>query len=253
MSQTQDFLAYLRNRDFDGLGEWLSRILEPTKDDAIRAQTGKMRYDGALLVPLLQTADKEASSALLANPLVRSAMQSKDVEHDGWILDLVQKDPFAWVWALEQGWGELVEPRPSVLKGMTIMRTRDILDAYLSDAEKTGADKLEMEAGKRAWDGWLRPVSKRNPWLIGQLYFPQRMELEHMATCSQQVSFPGHFWKRIHAAYPDAAKLREEAQATYAGLGLSYGSSEDKTVLAKAIGLVPVVADSISMEFEPGQ
>lgn len=100
MSQTQDLLVCLRNRDFNGLGEWLSSLLELTKDDALRAKTGKMLYDGVLLVPLLQTGDIEVSQALLANPLVRSAMQSKSIEHDRWILDIAQKDTFAWLWAV---------------------------------------------------------------------------------------------------------------------------------------------------------
>ena len=251
MSQTQDLLVCLRNRDFHGLGEWISSLLELTKDDALLAKTGKMLYDGVLLVPLLQTGDIEASKALLGNPLVRSAMQSKNIEHDRWILDIAQKDTFAWLWALEQGWGELVEPRPSVLKNMTIVSARKSIDAYLADPDKVMADKLDIQRGKDAWDNWLRLASKRNPWLIGYIYSPHRDELEHMVKCNQQVSFPLHFWQNIESMYPQARETRDIAKSTYAGLGISYGAAEEKAVLAKLLGMTAQVADSISMEFEP--
>lgn len=252
MTQTQDFLVCLRNRDFDGLGEWLETLLELTKDDAVRAKTGKMRYDGILLVPLLQSGNKDASKALLGNPKVRSAMQSKDVEHDDWILDLVQNDPFSWLWALEQGWGELVNPAPSVLKGMTIMRARDVIEEYLNDSKKVQADNTDIDGGKRAWDSWLRLASKRNPWLVANMFFPLHDELIQVVQCKQNVSLRPHFWQALDLVYPGAKAIRELDQTTYEGLGIPYSFAEDKVSLGKAIGFTPTVTESISVEFEPG-
>lgn len=252
MSQTQDLLVCLRNRDFDGLGDWLHTILELTKDEATRAKTGKMLYDGILLVPLLQSGDAEVSKALLANPNVRSAMQSKNIEHDAWILDIAQKDTFAWLWALDQGWGALVEPRPSVLKNLTILRTRGFIDHYFADHERIKTDKVDIKKGQHTWDDWLRLGSKRNPWLIGHIYFPQRTELEHLAQCSQQVTFPLYFWQKMEGMYPGTEAIRNNSKATYAGLGISYGAAEDKILLARVLGLTPQVTESISMEFETG-
>lgn len=253
MLQTQYLLVCLRNRDFNGLGECLATLLELTKDDTASDQTGKMLYDGRLLVPLLQSGDKEASKALLANPVVRQAMQSKDIAHDAWILDIAKQDTYAWLWALEQGWGELVVPRPSVLKSMTIFRARDFMDEYFADKEKTSTDKMNIGAGKDAWDAWLRLASKRNPSLVGYLYAPQCEELEHLVSCSREVSLPEHFWRGIEAFYPGANSSREKFKAVYAGLGMPYGAAEEKIVLGKILGLTPEVADSISLEFEPGQ
>lgn len=253
MSQTQAIFVCLRNRDFDGLGEWIERLLELTKDEATQTLTGRMRYDGHVLVPLLQSADKEVSKALLANPSVRSAMQSKNIEHDNWILDIAQNDTFAWLWAVEQGWGTLVEPRPSVLKHMTILRVHGFIEQYFADAQKVLEDKMDVQAGKQAWDGWLRLASNRNPWLITHLYAPLRTELEQVVQCSQPMSFPPHFWDRMEVSYPGIGDIRKVAQATYSGLGLPYGAAEDKVVLGKGIGLIAKLAESISVEFESGQ
>ena len=245
-------LVSLRNRDFDGLGDWLHTILELTKDEATRAKTGKMLYDGFLLVPLLQSGDEEVSKVLLANPNVRSAMQSKNIEHDNWVLDIAQNDAFAWLWALEQGWGKLVEPRPSVLKNLTILRTRGFIDHYFADHEKIKTEKVDIQKGKDTWDSWLRLASKRNPWLIGHVYSPKKAELEQLVRCNQKTSLPLYFWQSIEAMYPGAEAMRTISKSMYLDLGLSHGAAEDRILLEKLLNLIPQVPESMSMEFESG-
>lgn len=252
MSHILGFLTCLRNRDFDGLGDWLHTLLELTKDEATLAKTGKMLYDGVLLVPLLQSGDHEMSRALLANPNVRSAMQSKDIEHDSWILDIAQNDTFAWLWALEQGWGELVEPRPSVLKTSTILNTRGFIDSYFADQEKTKMDKVDIQKGKDTWDSWLRLANKRNPWLIGHIYSPKKDELEQLARCNQKMALPLYFWQNIEALYPGAKAMKTISESMYSNLGLFHGAVEDKMLLEKLLNLIPQVPESMSMEFESG-
>ena len=66
--KNQDIFVCIRNRDHAGLAEWLLSLLEMANEDAQRGLTGVMRYDGAILVPLLQLGDASFSKALLSDP-----------------------------------------------------------------------------------------------------------------------------------------------------------------------------------------
>jgi hypothetical protein len=178
-------------------------------------------------------------------------MKSKEIEHDTWILDIAQHDSFAFLWALGQGWGELFEPRPSVLKNMTIIRTHALIDSYFADLQKTEDDRMDIKVGKHVWDDWLRLASKRNTWLITLLYSPLHNELEQVAQCRQPVSFPLHFWQRVEALYPGIQQMREETKNICAGLGIVHGTVEDKAVLGKAMGVFSNELAVIPMAFEP--
>ena len=102
----QDIFVCIRNRDHAGLAEWLLFLLEMANEDAQRGLTGVMRYDGAILVPLLQLGDASFSKALLSDPRVTQAplVSAQHVAHSGksvpWILGYAPRSAgdSCWTW-----------------------------------------------------------------------------------------------------------------------------------------------------------
>ena len=250
---TNDIFVCIRNRDHAGLSQWLLSLLEMANEDAARGTTGVMRYDGAVLVPLLQLGDASLSKALLGDPKVRKAMVDKSVQHDDWLLNLVSKDPCAWLLALEHGWGQVLTPRPSMLRGLTVARMFDKIQEYLLDPEKVAEDKVDVAWGKGVWDAWMRVANARNPVLSTHMHEPSREELMQVMKSPKPLWFRPNMWPALEKVCPGFLAMQQQAQAIHAGLGIPFGNLEQKQVLARLLGMGPTDApEMLAVEFESG-
>lgn len=251
--KNQDIFVCIRNRDHAGLAEWLLSLLEMANEDAQRGLTGVMRYDGSILVPLLQLGDVSFSKALLSDPRVRKAMTDKSVQHDDWLLNLAVKDPCAWLLALDHGWGQVLTPRPSMLRALTVGHMFDKIQEYLLDPKRVAEDKIDVAWGQGVWDAWMRVATARNPSLITHMHAPSREELLQVMGSPKPLWFRPNMWPALEKACPGFLAMHQEAQAIHAGLGIPFGTLEQKQVLARALGIAPTEApETIAMEFEPG-
>lgn len=250
---TQDIFVCIRNRDHAGLAEWLVTLLEMANEDAARGTTGVMRYDGAVLAPLLQLGDASFSKALLSEPKVRKAMADKSVQHDEWLLHLVSKDPCAWLLALDHGWGQVLTPRPSMLRALTVLRMFDKIQEYLLDPARVAEDKVDVAWGQGVWDAWMRLGNARNPILTTYMHAPTREELIKVVMSDKPLWFRPNMLPALEKTCPGFLAMHQEAQAVYTGLGIAFGNMEQKQVLARALGMAPTAElETLAVEFESG-
>ena len=185
------------------------------------AQYGTTALNG--LLPLLFACQFEhASRTLLESEKVVTGLRS--YRHEEWLPELVQHDPKSWLWALEQGWGNVLRASSSHMSEMSIARMHrslePVLMAELYNRKPSGEMSMRnLDTKPCGWDQWIRAASKRNSQRCVYLMEPTRNDLEHwargMETGKAVHTASAAFWSILSTREPALANhVRHMEQAT---------------------------------------